>query len=46
MESFFAKSVGMYIAGFPRRLENLENENGHEKSWNMKNWPKVMDFCN
>ena len=28
--------------------ENLENEGGHgkvmEKSWNMKNWPKVMEI--
>ena len=35
--------------GFPQRLENLENENGYgrvmENSWNMKNWPKVMEFC-
>ena len=40
--------TAMVIAGFPRRLENLENENDHrkvmEKSWNMKNWPKVMEF--
>ena len=36
--------------GFPRRLENLENEYGDgkvtEKSWNLyKDWPKVMEFC-
>ena len=32
--------------GFPQRLENLENESGHfmEKSWNIINWPKVMEF--
>ena len=30
-------------SGFPRRLENLENENGHGKV--MENWPKVMEFC-
>ena len=27
----------------------MENESGHgkvmEKSWNMKDWPKVMEFC-
>ena len=28
----------------PTRLENLENENGHEKSWNMQYWPKVKEF--
>ena len=37
-------------SGFPQKLENLENESGHgkvtEKSWNMKNWPKVKEFCN
>ena len=33
--------------GFPQRLENLENESGHftEKSWNIIDWPKVMEFC-
>ena len=25
--------------------ENLENENGHGKSWNVQNWPEVMEFC-
>ena len=32
--------------GFPRRLENLENKNGHGKSWNMqiglKSWNIVI----
>ena len=23
---------------------NLEIENSHEKSWNMKKWPEVMEF--
>ena len=40
----------MLYSGFPQRLENLENENGHEKvmekSWmKMKSWPRVMKFC-
>ena len=42
--SMFSLSKMDYISGFPRRLENLENENGHEMSSNMQNWPKVMEF--
>ena len=37
--------VTMDLPGFPQRLENLENENGHEWAWTMKNCPKVMEFC-
>ena len=36
--------VGL-VPGFPQRLENLENENGHGKVMDRKNWPKVMKFC-
>ena len=38
-----------FIHVYDRVPRNLENENGHgkvmEKSWSMKNWPKVMEFC-
>ena len=29
--------------GFPQSLENMENENGLGKA--MKNWQKVVEFC-
>ena len=35
---------GLY-AGFPQRLENLENENGHGKVMKHEKWAKVMEFC-
>ena len=40
------KGGGTQCVGFPRRLENLENKNGHGKvkSWNMQNWLKAMEF--
>ena len=31
--------------GFPWRLENLENENGHGKVMEHEIFPKVMKFC-
>ena len=35
----------VHSAGFRQTLGNLENESGQEKSCNMKNWQKVMEFC-
>ena len=32
------------LSGFPQRLENLEKM-VMEKPWNMRNWPKIMEFC-
>ena len=41
-----SNSLLTVYTGFPQRREN---ESGHgkimEKSWNIKNWPKVMEFC-
>ena len=32
------------LSGFPQRLENLEKM-VMEKPWNMRNLPKIMEFC-
>ena len=33
------------MTGFPQRLNNLENENGHGKVMEHEKLPKVMEFC-
>ena len=33
------------MSGFPRRLENLENENGHGKVMEHKTLVKGVEFC-
>ena len=36
----------LFVSRFPRRQENLEKiKMVMEKALNMKNWPKVMEFC-
>ena len=33
-EMCIVRSIGNDTAGFPQIVENLENDNGHGKSWN------------
>ena len=33
------------VLNWSQKQDNLENKMVMEKSWNMTNWPKVMEFC-